>query len=481
MILRHISILYNELSNEDDQQKYAMLLELRSYYWIISAYCNNALHNCNCEMRSLLISTILQLEKIFLRFNLAVDVEQQRCDICKILPCEIFPLLDTGCTLYDPQKIESLCAELQYHVFLSWIYDEIIGKCRGCDNFVEYEACLQSACKFIEDKDINKLQKFVYFWKNARNNDEIFSCAEEVLPFAPVESSIINTKGHITVYLDFNIYNLYERKSCVKEFLDKLCTEEKIDIVCSGTHFEEIFRMNDTTCERKRLESISSLTNGKIVLIGHDGCLTICKEDIKARLNHTMQYRKINSLAEEQECIKAEAREHLSLHTNDPKRDAAVGSSSLEKIINNKKDGTQVHQFPDLPCQDDLDKILKYVGIGENSIRDYDNLLKNKNLQFNQIRSAIVSIARLLNVLGLHGDKIGKKNDPNVAYPIYHKGSYRTIRSGFYDNDHLSFATKCTYFVTQDRTLFLKATEIYNFLGIDTKPIMLDDFMKSQL
>jgi hypothetical protein len=83
-------------------------------------------------------------------------------------------------------------------------------------------------------------------------------------------------------------------------------------------------------------------------------------------------------------------------------------------------------------------------------------------------------------VLGLHGDKIEKKNDANAKYPIYHKKSYRTIRSGYYDNDHLSLASKCTYFVTTDTTLYDKAKEIYGFLGIGTIPVLLDELMDMQ-
>lgn len=56
-------------------------------------------------------------------------------------------------------------------------------------------------------------------------------------------------------------------------------------------------------------------------------------------------------------------------------------------------------------------------------------------------------------------------------YPTYGHEFYRTIRSGFYDVDHLSYASKCDYFVTCDRTLSLQATEIYRYLGYETRVI----------
>jgi len=65
-----------------------------------------------------------------------------------------------------------------------------------------------------------------------------------------------------------------------------------------------------------------------------------------------------------------------------------------------------------------------------------------------------------------------------IISDMYHKDSFRKIKSGYYDNDHLSFAVKCDYFVTKDKTLQKKAKEIFDFLGVRTKPVLLHDFMK---
>ena len=109
---------------------------------------------------------------------------------------------------------------------------------------------------------------------------------------------------------------------------------------------------------------------------------------------------------------------------------------------------------------------------------DYKEILKNNTINFMELCSAIYSIAQLLNIIGLHGDSIQNKNHPDAVYPIYGKKSYKTIRSGYYDNFHLSYATQCTYFVTKDKKLFKKASEIYKFIGAQTTAILLDDFIK---
>lgn len=56
-------------------------------------------------------------------------------------------------------------------------------------------------------------------------------------------------------------------------------------------------------------------------------------------------------------------------------------------------------------------------------------------------------------------------------YPTYDREFYRTIRSGFYDVDHICYASKCNYFVTCDYALSSQAMEIYRYLGCKTNVI----------
>lgn len=104
-----------------------------------------------------------------------------------------------------------------------------------------------------------------------------------------------------------------------------------------------------------------------------------------------------------------------------------------------------------------------------------------KKLTLHEIRISILSLARLMNTIGLHGDKIPQKDDENARYPIFGKTSFRTIKSGYYDVDHMTLASKCTYFVTLDERLCKKAKEIYSFLGIKTTPVLLKDFVNMDL
>lgn len=472
MLMQHITVLKNELTKSEQ----ATLYELKSYYWLIEKYCNEVLIDCDCEYRDEFRNILTVLLELFRTNEIVIKTENMQCDVCKVLPCEIFSLLDLACKKSNKNDIESMCAELLYHIFLAWIYDELIGRCTKCDAYVEYIACLENACRFLENKNLNELRDFVYYWKIARNSDEIFGCTDDLIVDSDIKSTEINVDDNTTIYLDFNVYNRYEKEKIVEEFFDKLVKQEGMVVVCSGTHLEEVLRMDNEAYEEKRICSIKKLTHGKISLVGDNGEIIVCVENINSRFEHVKKYEKLNTFAEERECIKAEARELLALHIQNEQRDKAIGASSIREMMENGKD-LSCSKKKNLPDEDELNRILSYVGIGGYGIREYKEMLKGEGKKFKQINAAIVSIAELLNVLGLHGDKVRKKEDSSAVYPIYHRNSYRTIRSGYYDNDHLSFASKCTYFVTTDFTLYQKAKEIYEFLGIGTIPVLLDDFI----
>lgn len=481
MMIRHINAFGYLLSKFeiDSDERYATLLELKSYYWLISAYYDEMLNLCDCKYKDVLTSVLESLPHLLLENGLYPDEETMRCDVCKILPCEIFSLLDQICTSSDQKQLETMHIDLEYHVFISWIYETFIGKCTACDACIDYLTCIDFACKYQETKNIHQLRETVYGWKKATNNDELWSCADKLQPAGVITSTNINLDGHVTLYLDFNVYNLYEKDSAVAESLQKFFNHEEIDIIYSGTHLEEILRMNSREYELKRIQSIETLTNGKIIVIDKNKKMTTCIEDIYERMKQVERYRRMNSIAEERACIQAEARAALLLHTDNENRDKAIGNSSLNKIVDNFKPKPGEKQDPNLPSEDELNRILRYVGITSLSIGEYKNLLKGTENTFPKIRMAITSMANLMNVIGLHGDKITNKDDANAKYPIYHQKSYRTIRSGYYDNEHLSFASKCTRFVTTDATLLAKAKDIYEFLGIGTKPISLDELMNT--
>ena len=471
-LLKHITILGHELKTE----RQTTLLELKCYYWLIEEYCIKIISKCNCPFKTEFKNILLDLHEVFRENKIELDGKKRRCDICKILPKELFVMLDSTCKKTDERELELACVELQYQFFLTYIYSELIGECTECNEYIEYSACVKNTCEYINYKDLKKLREFVYHWKIAENNDVIINDFYNLKFGMNIETERINLNGCITIYLDFNVYNLYEKEDKIIDFFANLIKRKEIAIVYSNVHLEEILRMNNEKKELTRVESIQTITGGKNIKINRDRKLVMCIENTKKRLQDIKRYRSMNDAAEVRECIVNEKREYLD---HNEQRDKAVGSSSLEQIINNSLLGDK-RNF-DLPDEDDLNFVLKQVGGLKDDIQQLKNMLSGGEDEFGQINAAIVSLARLLNWIGLNGDKITKKNSTNAVYPIYGKDSFRTIRSGYYDSEHLSFAVSCRYFVTTDKILYKKAKEIYKFLGVKTIPVMLDEFMSMPL
>ena len=154
LLVEHLKILFTELGNSeaDSDVKIITLLEMKCYYWMTKAYSDKFLKDCDCDYSKGLRNIQKSLKDIFIKEDIVLDENKKKCDNCKILPCEVFALLDRACSLHDVKELDSMVKEMQYHVVLAFLYDEFIGKCEKCNESVEYIACLQFLCDFIESR-----------------------------------------------------------------------------------------------------------------------------------------------------------------------------------------------------------------------------------------------------------------------------------------------------------------------------------------
>lgn len=117
-------------------------------------------------------------------------------------------------------------------MFLSLLYEENLGRCAECNHFVEYISNLENTCKFLCSKDLDRLQDYVYYWKKARNHNEIFSLADELREKFSFElnfsSQEIEIGERTSIYLDFNVLARYEDKSLVNTFFNEIIKDHKI-------------------------------------------------------------------------------------------------------------------------------------------------------------------------------------------------------------------------------------------------------------
>lgn len=475
-ILTHISILRGLLKKDDTE---ATVLELKEYYWLLQ-YFNNYINRCAAVDGSSFLPIKNEIDtfllKIFAEHRIDIDEKTAKCDVCKILPCAIFPLLDLACELKKQDEIENMCKELEYHLFLAFLLEDNVGRCRDCNSFVDLECSLKLAGNFLKNRDVNALQQNIFFWKKAENTDALMNQAAKIkrkkYKYEMIPDKDINTK---TAYLDFNVFGKIETDIDLKCMFIENVFQEHIEFFYGATHMEEILRMGDLEYQKKRIETIKIITKENMIL-PIDKTLKYCTGNIDENLEYIKDYEKINQLGEERSCIQVEVRGQLFNKYQDENSLKHIGMSSLSEMINNVNElGGKKNMY--IPNEEEINIILRYIDCGT-EITAYKDIFKNSDISFEEIRLAIVSLSTLCNILGLHADKVSHKNNNNTNYPVYDKSSYRTVRSGFYDNDHLAFATKCDYFVTTDKTLCRKAKDIYSFVGCKTEPILLNEFEK---
>lgn len=85
----------------------------------------------------------------------------------------------------------------------------------------------------------------------------------------------------------------------------------------------------------------------------------------------------------------------------------------------------------------------------------YKKELANNYLKLEWV---ISNLSKILNQVGYYPDK-----------------KIRTINSGQYDIAHMTYATACDKFYTEDKKLYYRTKAIYYYLGIPTDVILFNE------
>lgn len=327
--------------------------------------------------------------------------------------------------------------------------------------------------EYIKTKDKAKLQISMNEWNKFSIIDNMLNTGVNIFErdFQRMDIPSQVLKKKTLMYMDFGVYQAYEDKDkeVFRARLDDYSRSEKIQFVYSPTHMEEVCRMGNCLFRSKRRDNISKICGNCEVLPDEEGFLKIFTEPVDICYKRAEKYRTLNQHAEERECVAFEALDEkvckllgwdeketerrrkgfstlTSIQLFDP-QNAAIDNKSLNRIFYNICGSS----FP-----------IEYF-------KDYCK----ENRNFSEIRDAVRSLFLLMNALGYHRNKIEKRSKftYEALYPTYHRKFYRTIRSGYYDVDHICYASKCNYFVTCDHILSLLATEIYRYLGCKTQVI----------
>lgn len=414
-------------------------------------------------------ANILMSEKRLDRINL-------RCDICAVLPYTIFSDLNMVAKNMHIDKMEKT-QKLELEAMITDYYLEAVGSCEHWDecptgvNWLEMMESVQLLRKYLETKDRKELHISLNYWNNARAIDNILNTGIKTTSrdFQTKDIPLCVLKNKTLVYMDFGIYQLYESNEVFRTQLDNYAKIEEIQFVYSPTHMEEVCRMGNSTFENKRRENVSKICSNCEVLPDQDGRLKILTEPVDICFFRAKKLQNLNQYAEESECATFEVLEEKTcrLLTWDEKE-----AEKRRKEISALTSTQLFDPNNEVIANESLNIVFHLICDSQVPIEDFKDFCK-KERTFSEIREAVRLLYLLMNALGYHRNKIEKRTKftYKAFYPTYDREFYRTIRSGFYDVDHICYASKCNYFVTCDYTLSSQAREIYRYLGCKTHVI----------
>lgn len=478
-LVEKMQIILTDFENSltDSSSLAELMKEMRVYYSIVTEFLNrvgmNSCKGCPYDNKECLNFLQQDYFETLSFFGQVPDESKMKCSVCQYLPETVFGLLDKACSVKDEQELNRINLKFQFYNFIYIICEELINSCRRCYTFYSCVTMLNAMNRYLDNHNIIELNQFVLAWKSSVNLDELLAQHEKLKNLKRPPLSEVDLTGYTTYYLDFNIYDMYEKKPELKDQLDKLSDQDNVKIVYSLTHMEEIPRMENEEYENKRLESIKKLTKGYAEFGNKNKMISFYRSDVDSFYDYAKPYETMNNKAEMEECFFAELGIQELLKQYQNKYSSDLGNNSLRDILGKArkmKSGNEKCE-PGLPTIEDMNYILCKVGVNGKTIEQYEELFIKEELTLHELRIAILSLSRLMHIIGLHGDKIKNKDDKDAVYPVYGKKSYRTIRSSYYDIDLLMLASKCTYFVTCDKNLCKKAEDIYGLLGIKTKPV----------
>ena len=283
-------------------------------------------------------------------------------------------------------------------------------------DFSKYIVLIQN----LEEKliDIQELKEQLHGYRLMAICGDMLDCMQNK-PTETDFSTRAYTPSKKTIYIDFNTLGKIEKQLKDSNFIyDK----KNYEFIYSPNHLEEVYRMNIDDYRDMRIHTITVLTNNNVILPLNNK-LSFYTEDPNYSYHRVINNLKISELVEEKRKLDVERRNIFFPKNQD-----------LSKTINNAAD-----VFAVIPKESITFKTEKF-----------------KNLD--ELRNCIYSMYQIFDDYGYYVDK-----------------KERTIKSSAYDIEHLIYATKCDYFVTDDKKCFKRAEQIFKKIKCNTKILKYDE------
>ena len=298
----------------------------------------------------------------------------------------------------------------------------------------------------LSDISPENAKKALHRWECAKHTDfalkSFFTQEKTEKEFARIKT----TTSKIIVYLDQNIFSKCVKDEEVKNsfFLKK--DRGNIQFVYSPSHLEEINKITDSEQQQKFLKCITELTENVCLQPFEDNTISLCIEDPIFPLIRVSQFPDGTDAVEYLKMLKDKSRSFDFPQYDDEKHRKMIGNENA--IFNSLSN----------------DDFLKIMSLCNRSGRICSGKEEFKNLKFHEeINSAIYSLHDALDILSFRREK-----------------SARALKSAAHDTEHLIYASKSNFFISEDKNLRDRANQIYSFLGFDIKVQPLNDFLNAQ-
>lgn len=247
------------------------------------------------------------------------------------------------------------------------------------------------------------------------------------------------------VYLDYNIVIACEEDFTIRE---KILKKNNTKFYYSPVHVEEIFKRKKAENHESILNVLGEITNNIGLFFVEGNKLAFQREKPHfSYLRSTICGKELNENVEGYRLLVDEDKTILKPQYKEQKHTSFINSRDL---------------FLDEEARNMFDLALRKYGMNM-GLEDFEQLEDEEVLTrgYSYLNSCIYSIMNAMMFLSYKADK-----------------NEKTVRSGLYDVEHLTYGVKCNTFVTNDRKFAERAKIVYKLLKLNINVVILNDYLE---
>lgn len=282
------------------------------------------------------------------------------------------------------------------------------------------------------------------------------------------------------IYFDFNVYDsiIKNRISIMPDF------KRQYDVFISVAHIEEYYKAYKNDTYNKNKEFLGNLKESMLdvakkgIILNPSESRVIAKPQMFSDCYDIIEKYDTRQVVEDngEKLFYIENEKYSKLKDLDK---STINNTNLKKeeIWNRPEVIAELKKFPEYLKnyeKSDIYNLSSVYGLyNAHILHKRKNIAKEYKLQkdcfkkdypnFGTIEMIIEFLNNILNECGYFRDK-------NVS----------KTQSGIHDVSHLIYSTYCNYLITLDANFKARAEAIYYYLGIDTKALSIEDFIKKE-